>query len=604
MSTRLVIQHQSGSKANQVEQFPLETTNELTLGRDPTCAIVFDAQRDDAVSRRHAIIRVTGGDRPGFVIADLGSSNGTLVNGTRITAETELLPGDTVQLGRSGPTFVFEVQPRPPHLVARTRVISTSVPPPTTRIAEPTVAATVATGTIVPPPPTSRPGVGRETVQRMLTAERQTTSRKWMYALAAVIVLVGAGGGALYYRMMLDRQRAAEQIAETARLAAERERQAEAASAAALERQRVELVAESARRASEVKREIGMNPSEVVQQFGNATVYLRMQWRLVDRETGKALFHKTWLLNGQLLPAYIELPDHKIVRWLTTEDEERTNLEVGAAGSGSGFVINDQGYILTNKHVAAGWLINYNQFSPYEQGKGVLFQLQTDPRKKPQGRAFDVSNRGDEFRDLINWIPDKGGMIFDPTLPIRIGDSTRIFEGRNDELEVRFPGSRISIAARLVRASSDADVALIKIDSPEALTTVQMAPDDAVTVGGAVTVLGYPGNSVKTYASTTTIERGELHQQLEIVPEPTVTPGVIARLSVAEEQQGAVTVIGPMGDLYQLTASAGAGNSGGPVFDSAGKVIGLFTYGTLRETMTLAVPIRYGRDLMPVQRKN
>lgn len=574
------------------------------MGRDPTCAIVFDPKRDDAVSRRHAVIRITNGDRPGFVIADLGSSNGTLVNGTRIGSEIELLPGDTVQLGASGPSFVFDVQPRPPHLVARTRVIATT-PPATTRIPEsvgaaptPTtrISAGPALGTIVPPPPTARPGVGRETVQRMLSEERQATGRKWMYALAGVFVVITAAGSVLYYRMTVDKQQTVAQIEEKAR-------EAEAASALAVEEQKRALAAERVSSEKKLKEQLGVSPSEVVQKYGNATVYIGMQWRLVDRDTGKPLFHKTWPLNGQMLPAYIELPNHQIVRWLTTEDEDRTNHKVGAAGNGSGFVINDQGYILTNKHVAAGWLINYNQFSPYEQGRGVLFQLQTDPRKKPEGKAFDVSSHGGEFRDLINWIPDKGGMVFNSRLPIAIGDSNRIFEGRNDELEVRFPGSRMSINARLVRASTDADVALIKIDSPEPLTAVQQAPDDAVTIGGPVTVLGYPGNSVTTYAAISTIERGEIHQQLEIVPEPTVASGVISRLSVREEQHGAVTVIGPMGDLYQLTAAAGPGASGGPVFDSNGKVIGLFTYGTLRETMTLAVPIHYGRELMPVQRK-
>jgi S1-C subfamily serine protease len=57
-----------------------------------------------------------------------------------------------------------------------------------------------------------------------------------------------------------------------------------------------------------------------------------------------------------------------------------------------------------------------------------------------------------------------------------------------------------------------------------------------------------------------------------------------------------------MGDVYQLTVPSSAGNSGGPVFDAAGNVVGLFTYGTRRETTTYAVPIKYGRGLFQVQR--
>jgi hypothetical protein len=123
-SVRLTIRHLSGSRANEIEEFRLDAINELTMGRDPACSIAFDAVRDATVSRRHAVIRIVNGDQLGFTIADLGSLNGTLVNGDRINRETDLLPGDTVQMGIMGPSFVFDAQPRPAHFVARTRIIS------------------------------------------------------------------------------------------------------------------------------------------------------------------------------------------------------------------------------------------------------------------------------------------------------------------------------------------------------------------------------------------------------------------------------------------------------------------------------------------------
>jgi S1-C subfamily serine protease len=61
-----------------------------------------------------------------------------------------------------------------------------------------------------------------------------------------------------------------------------------------------------------------------------------------------------------------------------------------------------------------------------------------------------------------------------------------------------------------------------------------------------------------------------------------------------------------MGDTYQMSInSTGAGNSGGPVFNTNGKVIGLFTYGRSfagDATVTYAVPIRHGRALLNPQR--
>jgi hypothetical protein len=68
----------------------------LTLGRLPECTITFD---DSNVSREHAEIRPDG---TGFVISDLGSTNGTLVNDSAITRH-RLDDGDRVCLG--GTTF-------------------------------------------------------------------------------------------------------------------------------------------------------------------------------------------------------------------------------------------------------------------------------------------------------------------------------------------------------------------------------------------------------------------------------------------------------------------------------------------------------------------
>ncbi len=51
---------------------------------------------EPTVSRRHAQIERSG---PRVVVRDLGSTNGTTVNGVKITGEAELRPGDTVQFG-------------------------------------------------------------------------------------------------------------------------------------------------------------------------------------------------------------------------------------------------------------------------------------------------------------------------------------------------------------------------------------------------------------------------------------------------------------------------------------------------------------------------
>lgn len=66
----------------------------LVIGRDPGCDIVV-ITTDKQVSRKHA--RIWRSDN-GFSIEDLGSKNGTHVNGDKINAETILHDGDIVQI--------------------------------------------------------------------------------------------------------------------------------------------------------------------------------------------------------------------------------------------------------------------------------------------------------------------------------------------------------------------------------------------------------------------------------------------------------------------------------------------------------------------------
>jgi hypothetical protein len=74
-----------------------ELTGELmTIGREASHAIAL--VNDMGVSRTHAQI-VRQGDQT--LIEDLGSTNGTYVNGIRISAPTPIKPGDTLQLGAS-----------------------------------------------------------------------------------------------------------------------------------------------------------------------------------------------------------------------------------------------------------------------------------------------------------------------------------------------------------------------------------------------------------------------------------------------------------------------------------------------------------------------
>ncbi|WP_173079076.1 DUF1707 and FHA domain-containing protein [Phytohabitans rumicis] len=63
------------------------------IGRDTHCDLRLT---DDSVSRRHAMLTSVDGQ---WMVVDLGSTNGTRVNGWRLQVQTPLRPGDVLDLG-------------------------------------------------------------------------------------------------------------------------------------------------------------------------------------------------------------------------------------------------------------------------------------------------------------------------------------------------------------------------------------------------------------------------------------------------------------------------------------------------------------------------
>jgi hypothetical protein len=73
-----------------------------TMGRSRQCEVMVD---DPNVSRQHAEIRPRGGS---WVVTDLGSTNGSRLNGRRLEQPTVLKPGDEIELGTTTLTFALE----------------------------------------------------------------------------------------------------------------------------------------------------------------------------------------------------------------------------------------------------------------------------------------------------------------------------------------------------------------------------------------------------------------------------------------------------------------------------------------------------------------
>ncbi|MGO4328738.1 trypsin-like peptidase domain-containing protein [Cupriavidus sp. 2TAF22] len=564
--TRIIITHLSGSKAHQIEQFEADRFDKLILGRDPAATVAFDPQRDDLVSRQHAAIEIRKEGPARYMLVDLGSSNGTFHNGHPVKDEAQLAPGDTIELGEGGPRLTFDLEPRPTSAPAPTRLNAKAVAE--TRMAQPAAAPAAAvpsTGRASahdgamqearggqPPAGPARATddrVGKETVLRMMNQERRSIGRRVIIGAGAVALLAAIVVGAFAHFGIL----------------------------------------------------FGKSPEAIIAEFGGATVVVEARWHIVDKSTGRQVYQRICIVENLRLPCFIQIDSNPVQRWLTTDDDDHRGIPIEVGGRGSGFVVKDQGFILTNKHVAQGWKVP--GWMDFDASGGILIRISTGG----QGEVSMARINPKAYRHLNGWDFDHPVRLIRPNFAVPGGMalgpmSLAVLEGRNESLAVRFPDTRESIEARLVKSSAEADVAEIKIDATRKLPTINLASvGSRPRVGERVTVLGYPGISEEKHAIVQSSEGGNIANFVELIPQPTVTEGIIAKVGDTVKSEKNVQTYDDLGDVYQLTVTAtGHGNSGGPVFDRDGKVIGLFTYSRSMgdERVTFAVPIKYGLDLL------
>jgi hypothetical protein len=98
------------------------TEERSTMGRAPSNDVIVDL--DTSVSRMHAVLERYP---TGYSVRDLGSANGTFVNGEQVVGERRLRTGDEIRLGNSAMVFYY------PGDDDSERTALTEGPPPLTR---------------------------------------------------------------------------------------------------------------------------------------------------------------------------------------------------------------------------------------------------------------------------------------------------------------------------------------------------------------------------------------------------------------------------------------------------------------------------------------
>ncbi|PYT88475.1 MAG: hypothetical protein DMG36_23940 [Acidobacteria bacterium] len=230
------------------------------------------------------------------------------------------------------------------------------------------------------------------------------------------------------------------------------------------------------------------------------------------------------------------------------DDKGMAQLDVGGTGPhlqidafGTGFLAGPDGTILTNHHVVEPWW------------------------------------HDDEVKQLLDHGVDPLVLSYD----------------------AYFPGKPAAIHAKLDRISTKADVATLKLEGPVPAHAELLELDDrneASVTGEPVVLIGYPTGveGILARAGSETAQK--------IVGGTQNVSQVMSQIA-SQQLVRPTTTQGHIGDVLKdkivYDAATTSGGSGGPLFNSSGKVIGI-NFAVLKDFggSNLAVPVRFAKDLL------
>jgi S1-C subfamily serine protease len=146
--------------------------------------------------------------------------------------------------------------------------------------------------------------------------------------------------------------------------------------------------------------------------------------------------------------------------------------------------------------------------------------------------------------------------------------NAHVVEG-STSVQVRLASGR-RLAGTVIGRDRRVDLALVKVDAPEALPVLPLGDSERLAVGELVLALGHPFGLEKTVSLWIVSRKG--------APLQAAAPGF---------------------DFIQTDAAVNPGNSGGPLVDMGGQVVGVNTMAARNGSIGFAIPINLIKTLLP-----
>ncbi len=225
-------------------------------------------------------------------------------------------------------------------------------------------------------------------------------------------------------------------------------------------------------------------------------------------------------------------------------------------GVGSGFIINPNGYVVTNGHVVSMYHESNERSLEQKFLRMAIIKYLLPAEVQRAGRDLtqqEVSKKVDELYDR-----------FRPDSRVIIKKDLKVFLSNGEDYPAEIKSfspplfatqGKVATAGGEVKRETGKDVAILKIEGKH-LPTVKLCNECNVEMGERVYVIGFPGVVLGMPLSPKTML------------DSTVTEGTVGGSKL--DIRGTPVI--------QTNAAITGGNSGGPAFNSKGEVIGVATF--------------------------